>query len=493
MNQPDDSSLRSRLASSAIYPWLVFATVATGTFMVNVDGSILNIALPVLQQEFGVGLARLQWVVSGYLLVITAILPAMGGLSDRFGRRNFYISGLVFFSLGSLLCALATSLDQLIGFRLVQALGGAMMMGNGMSIIIGVFPTGQRGRALGTIGSVVAVGALAGPPLGGVLIDQFGWSAIFWINVPIGLIAIALGWLLLPVGGGTGRDTRFDSLGAFLFFVGMSSLLLFLSNGHLWGWLSAYSVVSLMVALLAGVLFIRQELRVAAPLIDPALFRRLSFSLGLTAAYLSFVILSFPALLLPLYLTRVLDMPLPETGWIMSAQALAMMLSAPVGGLIADRYGYSKPAAAGMGLIFLSLLWMASFGLHTHYFQVLGSLVLFGLGLGLFSSPNNTAVLESAPAEKAGLTGSLLATVRNFGRVSGVVFAVLLFGDAATSTLAPASFARHTGLVLGFAAALSLVALLLSLRRMRIRRAPSHKGMPVDTIEPESPPPGRIR
>lgn len=459
-------SLRARLADSPIYAWLVFATISTGTFMANLDGSILNIALPVLQREFGIELARLQWVVSAYLLVITAILPAMGGLADRLGRRNFYICGLFLFTTGSIFCALSGDINQMLAARLLQALGSSMVMGNGMSIIVSVFPPGRRGQALGLISSVVAIGTLTGPAVGGVLIEHAGWPMIFWINVPIGVVGIAMGWLLLPAGRGSTRAGKFDTLGSIYFFIAMSGLVLFLSNGHLWGWLGTYSLVSLAFAVLAGAAFVREELRVPIPLIDMSLFRRPSFALGLGASYLSYVVMGFPALLMPLFLTGVMAIPLSETGWIMSTQAIAMMVTAPIGGWMADRYGYAGPAASGMGLAFLGLLWMASFSFDTSHLQVVFALILFGIGLGLFMSPNNTSVIEAGPAEKTGLTASLLATVRNFGRVSGVAFAVLLFGDAATTVLTPASLAHHTSFTLLVAAGLSLLALALSFGRI---------------------------
>jgi EmrB/QacA subfamily drug resistance transporter len=460
------SALRSRLRYLPIYPWLVFSTVATGTFMANLDGSILNIALPVLQREFGIGLARLQWVVSIYLLVVTAILPAVGALADRFGRRNFYICGLTLFTIGSICCALSGNLNHLLAARLLQAFGGSMIMGNGMSIIVSVFPTGRRGQALGIISSVVAIATLTGPALGGLLIERSGWPMIFWINVPIGVLGIAMGWLLLPKGKAKADGRSFDVRGAVYFSVAMSGLVLFISNGHLWGWLGVYSLTSLAVAVVCGTAFVREELRAQSPLIDMSLFRRPAFSLGLGASYLSYVVMGFPALLLPLYLTTVLQLPLSETGWIMSAQPIAMMFTAPIGGWMADRYGYAGPAAFGMGLTFVALVWMANLGIGTGHIQLLLIMVLFGSGLGLFMSPNNTSVIESGPPEKTGFTASLLATVRNFGRVGGVTFAVLLFGDAATVKLTSDSMVYHTKITMLVGAVLSLVALALSFGRL---------------------------
>lgn len=463
-------SLKSRLALSPSYPWMILATIAIGTFMANVDGSILNIALPELQRDFGIELARLQWVVSAYLLVITAILPAMGGLSDRFGRRNFYLSGLFFFTLGSVFCALSGDLNQLLAARLIQAFGASMIMGNSMAIIVTSFPSGKRGQALGIISSVVAIGTLTGPAVGGVLIERGGWPLIFWINVPIGVIGVVMGWLLLPNTKGSVKSGSFDARGAVYFFCAMSGLVLFLSNGHLWGWLGGYSMVSLACAVLGGIAFVREELRVPEPLIDLSLFRRPSFALGLAACYLSYVVMAFPALLMPLFLNMVLDIPLSETGWIMSSQAIAMMVMAPIGGGLADRFGYARPAAFGMLMTLAALLWMASFDFGTGHLQLLGALVLFGGGLGLFMSPNNTSVIEAGPPEKPGVTAGLIATVRNFGRVSGVAFAVLMFGDAATMVLTAPSLAHHISVALMVAAGLTLLALGLSFGRVYGRR-----------------------
>ena len=445
---------------------MVLSTIAIGTFMANLDGSILNIALPELHRDFGIELAKLQWVVSAYLLVITAILPAMGGLSDRFGRRNFYLSGLFFFTLGSVFCALSGDLNQLLAARMIQAFGASMIMGHSMSIIVTTFPPGKRGQALGIISSVVAIGTLTGPAVGGMLIERGGWPMIFWINAPIGVVGVIMGWLLLPVSKGGSVKGSFDARGAFYFFCAMSGLVLFLSNGHLWGWLGGYSMASLAAAAVGGVAFVRRELRIPSPLIDLSLFRRPSFALGLAACYLAYVVMAFPALLMPLFLNMVLDIPLSETGWIMSSQAIAMMVTAPLGGWMSDRYGYARPSVFGLGMALTALLWMSSFGFGAAHWQLLLSLVLFGGGLGLFMSPNNSSVIGAGPPEKTGLTAGLIATSRNFGRVSGVAFAVLMFGDAATMALTASSLAHHISIALLVAALLCAVTLVLSFGRV---------------------------
>ncbi|HLQ27346.1 MAG TPA: MFS transporter [Acidiferrobacterales bacterium] len=464
-------ALRKALLASAGYRWTVLSLVACGSFMVNVDSSIVNVALPALQQSFHVRPAQLQWVVSAYLLVITGILPAIGQLADLRGRKSVFISGLTVFSLGSLLCANADSMAQLIIFRIIQSIGGAMIMANGISIITDVFPMRQRGRALGIVGSMVAIGTMVGPAAGGMLLARWGWPSIFWINIPIGLLGAGLAAILLQPKTVTEKPQKFDRIGAVIFFCAMVALILFISNGHQWGWTSISSVLSLGVALLAGVGFVWWERRFSSPLIDLGLFKNPVLSLGAVSAYIYFIIVMFPAFLLPLFLHRVLALSFPQIGWLMTAPAAATIVTAPLGGWLTDHYGYNRPAIIGMSVATIGLLLMAQFTAQTGNTAIVTALVLFGAGMGLFSSPNNTAMLHNVPIEKTGSTGSMIATIRNFGRVSGVALAVFLLESALDKQDADLSFNAAVSMVLYVGALLGLSVVVLSLLRSKSQPA----------------------
>lgn len=419
-------SLKQPFSESPAYRWLIFGTVVIGTFMVNVDSSIVNVALPILQEQYKVSTGILQWVISGYLLVITAILPVIGGISDRVDRKKMFIAGVSVFTLGSILCGTAAGIEQLILYRLIQALGGAVIMGNVMSIVAYTFPAGQRGRPLGLISSVVAIGTIVGPAVGGLLIASAGWRSIFWVNAPFGVISVLMSIFVLRRISSNKNMAEFDWIGSGWFILAMMSLLLFISNGTDWGWLSLWSVGSLVVSILSWFWFVRRSLHIKMPLIELSLFRSARFTIGNFAGYLSYVMIMFPAILLPLFLRQVLHEPIGSIGLLLTPQSIVMIVFAPLGGWLSDRIGPRWPTVAGMALTAGALGLMALLGRGSSYGEIVLDQALFGAGLGLFTSPNNVVVLESVPVEKTGLTGSLLATVRNFGRVTGVAFAVLL-------------------------------------------------------------------
>ncbi len=409
------------------YRWMVFVTVVIGTFMVNVDSSIVNVALPILQLQYRVTAGVLQWVVTGYLLMITAILPMLGSLSDRLDRKKMFITGILVFTIASALCAISPDFYGLVVFRFIQAIGGALIQANVMSIVSFTFPEGQRGRPLGLIGSVVAIGTIVGPALGGILIGILGWRSIFWVNVPFGVLSVVLSVIILPpISKGIGIK-GFDWWGSGWFFVATMSLMVWISNGGSFGWTSLTSILLLLISALSWAAFIRWEWRHQRPLIELSMFRMPQFSIGNIVGYLSYVVMMFPAMILPLYLHQVVHMPVSLMGLILMAQSVVMVLFAPIGGWLSDHIGPYFPTVSGMTLVTLSMLTFYFMGDSGNYLMIVGGQALLGAGLGLFTSPNNVVVLESVPIQKTGLTGSLIATIRNFGRVTGVAFAMLLF------------------------------------------------------------------
>lgn len=460
-------NVRGRLSSYSWYPWLVFFSVTTGTFMVNVDSSILNVALPVLGKTFEAPPHMVQWVITGYLLVITSILPVIGRLSDLKGRKYFFVSGVGLFTIGSVLTAFSPTLLWMVLFRIVQGVGGGMIMGNVMSIVADTFPRGKRGRPLGIIGSIVAAGTIAGPALGGMLIAAWGWRSIFWINVPIGLISVAASSILLapPIRKGEaaeeGDAARFDFIGGVVFFAAVTSLLLLISNGYQWGWMSGPGLLMLGIAAGGWVGFIWREWSTDNPLIDLSLFGNLRFTIGNITGFLSFILMMLPSILLPLFLDHVRHISISNIGLIMSVQAIAMIISSPLSGWVADRYGNAWPSIAGLSAAAAALGLMSRFGGGTSVMEVVLTLGLFGTGMGFFQSPNNVAVLESVPSSKTGLTGSLMATIRNFGRVTGVSLTVLLFQVGSAGHSSAAGYREGITFVFLIGLAIAVAAILL--------------------------------
>ncbi len=409
------------------HKWWALATVGLGAFMSTLDSSIVNVTLPSILRAFRTDLATVEWVVLAYLLTITATLLTFGRLADLRGRKKVYTIGFGIFTLGSLLCGLSPSPPLLIGARVVQAVGAAMIQANGLAITSAVFPKEERGRALGINGTLVSAGITTGPAIGGLLTDAFGWRSIFLVNLPIGLLGIALALIVLQEGRISVRREAgaggFDPLGAALVAVALVTLLLGLNQAPAVGW-SARPILALFAtAAVAFAAFLLVERRVAAPLLSLDLFRIRSFAAGTLAALLIFLAISANAFLLPFFLQLVLGYSPAEAGLMLIPTSLTMALIAPVSGWLSDRFGARALSSLGLGLTSAALLLIGGLGAGAHYADLLWRLVLLGLGAGIFMSPNTSAVLGSVPRAQYGVAGGFVSMVRNTGSMIGVAIA----------------------------------------------------------------------
>jgi EmrB/QacA subfamily drug resistance transporter len=425
--------------------WLLLFSITTGTFMANVDSTAVAVALPTMAREFDVGLDSLQWVLSAYLLAITAILPVFGRLADMVGRKRILNIGLALFVSASLVVALAPTFPVLIASRAFQGIGASMFMATIMAIAVTTFPVHQRGRVLGILGSIVAAGTLLGPALGGLLTEAFGWRSIFLINLPVGLLGAVGTLLFLPSDRGTGGSLRqLDPMGAVLFAGFAASLLLGLGTGSGAGWASAGVVALLLTACALLLLFVLWEFRVTRPLIDLRLFRHRVFGLGNLAGFLYYVLTVFPPFLFPLYLYEVLGLSTGRTGLLMTLPALAMLIVSPFSGWWSDRMGSMWPALGALLLIMLAMSGTAFLGPESPSWLVGALLALLGAALGLFSSPNNSAVMGALGRDQVGMANGIVSTLRNLGRAVGVAVVVLVYqafaGTSATVGASPDTF-----------------------------------------------------
>ncbi len=422
---------------------LILVSITTGTFMANVDAAAVTVALPTMAREFDVGLDALQWVISGYFLTITAVLPVFGRLADIVGRKRILNTGLATFVIASLLVALAPTFPFLTAARVLQGVGASMFMATIMATAVTTFPPEERGRVLGLLTSVVAAGTVVGPGLGGVLTDAFGWRSIFLINVPIGVLGAVGTFVFLPADRPAGHPSAqgFDLWGAVLFAGFSSSLLLGLGAGPSAGWSSGITLGLLGASVGFLVLFGVQEARSASPVIDLRLFRRRVFGLGNVAAFLSFVLMLFPAVLFPLYLHEVMHWSLGATGILMTLQAVTMLLVSPVAGWWSDRRGSRQPTLVALALTAAAMIGSVFLGSGSPLWLIGLVLAVFGVGFGLFLSPNNSAVMGDLARDRAGTAGAMLATARNLGKSVGVAVAVLLYsafaGTSATVAVEP--------------------------------------------------------
>jgi EmrB/QacA subfamily drug resistance transporter len=415
----------ARLAAWPAYSWLVVGTVCIGAFLGQLDASIAGLVLPTLEQVFGAPVASVEWVAIAYLLTLAALVVPLGRLADLLGRKMLYTWGFVVFIAGSAMCGLAPGLGWLIGFRVVQAVGAAMLQANSVAIITAAVPRRVLGRAIGIQGAAQAVGLSLGPSLGGFLIDALGWEWVFFIAVPFGLLGTVLAWLVLP--RTTPRQTadmartpeQFDWLGAALLGPAVGLVLLVLTYANTWGWTSPTLLVTAMLAVGCLSAFWLAERRSRSPLIDLHLLRLPSFSIGLTAGLLAYVVLFGSLFLIPFYLERILGQTAARTGLLLTPIPIALGVLAPIAGTLTDRIGPRPPTIAGMAIAALAL---AGLGLApgASLVPTLGLLALLGIGVGLFTPPNSSAIMGSAPANRLGVAGGILNMTRSLGTSLGV-------------------------------------------------------------------------
>lgn len=399
--------------------------------MATLDSSIVNIALPTIRRELNAG-DSVEWVVLSYLLTTTSTLLIMGKLSDWLGRRPMYITGFAIFVLGSLLCGLSWNSASLIGFRVVQGLGASMIFAIGPAIISDTFTPAERGQALGLMGAIVAAGSSTGPVVGGLLLGKFGWSSIFFVNVPIGLIAIWRASVVLPVSprqSDKGSLQTFDLVGAGLFLVGVTTLLTGLDFGPEpdYGW-SHPLVLGLLgcgAVLLAG--FFIWESRTPEPMLQLSLFSIRPYTSAILAAWLGFVAAGANLFIIPFFLQQLLGFTPQKAGLVLLAGPLTLSIIAPIGGYLSSRVSTRWLASTGLLITALGYFSFSFLRADWVWTDVIWRSSLVSFGFALFQSPNSSSALNAAPLAQRGVASSMIAFMRNMGMVVGIAVAAAIW------------------------------------------------------------------
>ena len=406
-------------------PWMVVGTVCVGAFMGQLDASIVTLALPSMQRDFGVSVSQVEWVALAYLLTLVGLVTVIGRVADMVGRKALYTYGFALFTLASMACALAPSLQFLVGARVVQGVGAALLQANSVALISTAVPRHMLGRGIGVQGAAQALGLALGPAVGGFLVALGGWPLIFWVNVPVGIVGFVLGWFLLPRSRHLAVRVPVDRLGLALFLPAAALTMLGLSMAARYP-LSLPSVLAaLALGLLLFALFVRWQLRSPAPLIDPALFRRAAFTAGIVSGLLSYLILFGVLFVVPYLLEGTGAAGPARAGLVLTALPVALGVAAPVAGVVADRVGARAPTVAGMVVAAAALGMLAV--LHGSTTTVAAGLAVVGAGLGAFTPSNNAAIMAAAPHHQAGLASGVLNMTRGMGTALGVAIAGLVF------------------------------------------------------------------
>lgn len=321
-----------------IKKWTIFIIIISATFMSTLDGSIVNVALPKMAEALGVTTSKIQWVVTSYLVVISAVILIFGRLGDMFGKTTVFKIGLSLFTLGSFLCGITSSFNILILARVVQAIGAAGTMANNQGIVTEIFPANERGKALGLIGTAVALGSLVGPGLGGFIVGSFHWKFIFLINVPIGIIALFYAFKLLPTSNRTSSE-KIDIVGALLFIFTIIPLFMSLNEGINLGFTSPMILLGFAIAAICFISFIILEKKISSPLIQLDIFKNKLFSISIFCGFVSFVAIFCHNIILPFYLQDLMGYSPQKAGMILMAYPLILMVVAPLSGSLSDKIG----------------------------------------------------------------------------------------------------------------------------------------------------------
>lgn len=399
--------------------WMVMLTVSVGVILATIDGSIVNVAFPTLVEELDTAFNVIQWVALGYLLTIATLTLGVGRLGDIVGKKRIYTTGFSVFTIASALCGLAPDVGWLIGFRVIQAVGAVMVLSLGAAILVESFPPSERGKALGFIGTAVSIGIITGPVVGGLLISAFSWRAIFFVNIPVGITATILALRYVPSTPPV-RGQRFDFAGAGLLSASLFSLSLALTLGQDLGFGSVPILALFAVATLAGAGFVAVERRVASPMIDLHLFRDPALSVSVVTGFLVFVALSATFFLLPFYLERVLGYPVRDVGLLLGAAPLVLGVAAPLAGNLSDRIGIRPLTLTGLGILTVTFAAFRLLGEDTGAGLYLALAIPIGLGVGIFQSPNNSAIMGAVPRHYAGVGSGILSLTRLLGQISGI-------------------------------------------------------------------------
>lgn len=400
--------------------WLILIATCLFTFMSTLDASIVNIAMPTMSKSLSIEMSDAEWIVSVYMITICCLLIFWGKISDSIGKVKVFKIGTVIFVIGSLFCGISPSLEILLISRIVQALGASMTMATNYGIITENFPKEMRGKSLGILGSFVSLGSIAGPGIGGIIIQRLSWHYIFLINIPIGLFAIILGYFVFPKSKKKDIPLNLDFLGFILFDISIISLFMGIFIGQVTGFKAPLVIGLFILFVLTLIGFIFREKKSKDPLIDMTIFNSKSFSLGLLCALLIFSSNLFMNTLIPFYLQDTLKLSSLLSGFILMCVPIAMVFVAPISGTLSDKFGSEGLTFIGLLVVCISQLLFIFIGINTPIPYLVVLALLTGTGVALFQSPNNSIIMSSVAPNHLGIAGSINSLARNLGMVIGL-------------------------------------------------------------------------
>jgi EmrB/QacA subfamily drug resistance transporter len=432
--------MRQRLLTSENRKWWTLGAVAVGLFMIMLDNTVVNVALPSIQKDLGAGLSELQWIVTGYALTFAALMLTGGKLADLLGRRLIFVIGIVIFTLSSLMCGLATSGDMLIGARVVQGVGAAMMNPATLSIIAAAFPPRERGTAIGIWAGVSALALAIGPLVGGLLTEHVGWEWIFFINVPVGVLGVVASYLLIDESKDTSQEQRLDLPGLVTGGLGLFALTYGLIEANSYGWGSPRIVGSFVVGAVLLVSFVLLERHQRLPMLDLSLFRSGTFTGANLVVLLTALSMFGVFFFVSLYMQNILGYSAVQAGAAFLPMTLLIVVVAPIAGRLTDRVGSRWLMASGMTLLGIQLVYFSTLGIGATFWNLLPAMIIGGFGMAMTMTPSAAAAVRSVPVAKSGVGSAVLNSFRQVGGSVGIALMGAIVASSVGDQRSPEAF-----------------------------------------------------
>jgi EmrB/QacA subfamily drug resistance transporter len=474
--------LRARIFAEENRKWWTLGAVAFGLFMIMLDNTVVFVALSSIQSDLHISQSELEWVVSGYALTFAVLMLTGGKLADMLGRRRIFIVGLTIFTASSLACGLATGAGFLIGARVVQGVGAALMNPATLSIIVATFPPRQRGTAIGIWVGVSAMALAIGPLIGGILTEQINWSWIFFINVPVGIAGIIVSRLFITESRDESEEQRLDLPGLISSAVGLFGLTYALIEGNNYGWSSGRILASFAVAAVGLVTFVLLEHRQRVPMLDLSLFKNSTFT-GANVTMLLVALAMFGVFFFnSLYLGQVLGYSPIQTGAAFLPLTVLIVFVAPLAGRFSDKIGSRWLMGAGLVLLSGSLLSFSTLGVDSTFWDIVPGLILGGFGMSLAMTPTTAAAMGSVPVDKAGVGSAVLNSMRQVGGSLGIALMGAIVAASVsvlpTSPEYPDQFVEGYHNALHVAAAIAIVGAIVAVATVRKVHHPEAEAQP---------------
>jgi EmrB/QacA subfamily drug resistance transporter len=468
--------MRASIFDPETRKWWTLAAVSFGLFMIMLDNTVVNVALPSIQRELGVGLSELEWIVTGYALSFAALMLTGGKLADMLGRRRIFVIGIVVFTVASFLCGIAESSELLIGARVLQGVGAALMNPATLSIISATFPPAQRGMAIGIWAGVSALALAIGPLVGGLLTEHVGWEWIFFVNIPVGILGIAASYLFIDESKDTSHEQRLDLPGLLTSGIGLFALTYGLIEANAYGWTSGRILGAFAVAAIGLVSFVLLERHQRLPMLDLSLFRSGTFAganlVVLLVAFAMFGIFLF----LSLYMQNILGYSAVEAGAAFLPMTILIILIAPIAGKTTDRIGSRWLMTAGMTLIAVQLMYFSTLGIDATYREILPAMLVGGVGMALTMTPSAAAAIRSVPVDKSGVGSAVLNSFRQVGGSIGIAVMGAIVAHEAGGRRSPEAFVDGFTRALEVAAGIALVGAVVAAVLVRSHAGEERRG-----------------